>query len=131
MNPTFSGHVADGKVKIRDRPLFLKYLASLEGKAVQITVGREVRRRTLPQNAYLWGVVYKLISETTGHTPDELHAAFKYMYSPKAVVGSLVVPKSTRTHDTLEMTEYIERIRQWAVETLGMNIPDPEQGVEL
>jgi hypothetical protein len=38
---------------------------------------------------------------------------------------------STSNLTTGEMTEYIEHIRQWASETLALDIPDPNQAGDV
>lgn len=127
MTIIFDGTIQSGKLTLDKRDDFQVHLLSLEGKRVQLTVEKLKMTRSSQQNRYLWGVVYKLISDHTGHSAEELHSAFKYQWSPKVIVGNIIVPKSTRTHDTIEMTEYIEKIRRWAAEELSINIPDPEQ----
>jgi hypothetical protein len=129
MTPSFSGQIKQGKLHLEDRGSFLNHLNGLEGKRVMVTVAKETRRRTNSQNAYLWGVIYKLISDYTGATPEELHIALKYHFGKKRFIGNIVAPASTKAMDTIEMTEYIEKVRRWAAEELNINIPDPNEVV--
>jgi hypothetical protein len=129
MNLIWSGHVADGKLNIRDKPLFLQYLHTLEGKAVQITVGKEVRKRTNPQNSYYW-LILTLIGKDLGYSANDVHELMKttFLKRPLWVRGKFIpTTRSSTSLDTADFTTYIEEIRQWAAEELGMVIPDPEQ----
>jgi len=91
--------------------------------------------RTLPENRYYWGVVLKLISEHTGNSTDALHRFFKeeFLYedihikTKDEVVLKSKIPQSSATITTLKFEEYLENIRQWASEFLGVVIPLPNE----
>jgi hypothetical protein len=121
---TFPGQITNGKLLLDQAPAFREYLQSLEGKRVDVTVARQLRKRTNDQNRYYWFIL-DLISKETGQDPLSLHDAFKFRFSGKITVKGLVIPQSTKTRDTVEFTNYIESIRVWAAEFLNMNIPDP------
>lgn len=123
----FPGIVQQGKVKLDQAPAFREYLHTLEGKRVEVSLEKQVRRRSLNQNAYYW-VILEMISKETGQDAAELHTAFKMKFSKHITLRGLVIPQSSRTKDTSEFTEYIEQIRAWASEFLNMSIPDPQQG---
>ena len=127
MTPIFSGQIVQGKLNLEDKASFLNYLNGLEGKRVMVTVARQTTRRSSPQNRYLWGVVYKLIADYTGAEPEEIHIALKMAFGKKRFIGNVVAPVTTKTLDTIEMTEYIEKVRRWAAEELNINIPDLKQ----
>jgi hypothetical protein len=72
-------------------------------------------------------VVYKILSEYTGHTKDEIHDAMRRMFlaNPDDI---LKIPRSTTTLSTKEMEEYLASIRQWAAgEPLNCSIPEPNE----
>ena len=75
MSPIFEAIIQKGKVVFRNVGLFNGFLISLEGKEIEVIVRRKKKSRSLPQNAYYFGVVVKLISETTGFTDEEAHIA--------------------------------------------------------
>lgn len=104
-------------------------VAALDGKDARITITRDVRTRTTKQNRYYWGVVIDMIAGHTGHTPEEVHEAMKMEFLGRRFMSfggkEIEVSKSTRDQDTLEMTNYIERVRAFAAEFLKLNIPDP------
>ena len=130
-----SGTVREGKLYLRNRRDFDRQIAQMkEGWALEVTVSRLRATRSQKANAYYWGVVLQRLSEHTGYTVDELHDLCKAMFLPKKlaltdgngeVVGEFVLGGSTRTLKTNEFYEYVERVRQWAAETLDCYTPDP------
>ena len=127
MTPLFSGTMQSGKLLLDDKHRFLNYLSSLDGKRVTVAVEKEKRKRSNQQNRWYWGVVLQLISEHTGEEPEDLHEALKAHFAKKKVVGSIVVPSATRYLDTIDFSEYCEKVRRWAAEELSINIPDPNE----
>lgn len=132
-----SAQVKGGKLFIRNRRGFDQQIAQLrEGWEVEVAVTRRRATRSLPQNAYYWGVVVELIAEHTGYTPDEIHDICKAMFIPKRlavqdgngeIVGEYVIGGSTRTLNKVQFGEYVEAIRRWAADTLDVVIPDPNE----
>jgi hypothetical protein len=87
--------------------------------------------RTLPQNAYLWGVVYKTISGYTGYEKEEVHeyCKLKFALRTKFDLGDWGVDEisiGTKLMDTRQMTEYIDKIRRYFNER-GMYIKAPNE----
>lgn len=123
----FRGTVDQGNLTINDPAKFRAYLAKLGHKDVSIVIKAKGRSRSLRQNQYYWGVVIKLISEYTGYSPDEAHDAMRWKFL--SIPGDLPSVKSTAKLSTVEMEEYLERIRQWSAEELGMYIPDPNENM--
>ena len=103
-----------------------------EGKELALRLDDRKAKRSNAQNSYLWGVVYQLISETTGYTVNEVHEWGKRKFLPKKdiIIGSVLVQstKSTTELNKNEMTEYIESLRSFAVNFLDCTIPTPEDG---
>lgn len=94
----------------------------------------EVRpTRSNYQNKYLWGVCYALLSQSTGHTPEELHEFFKAEFLPQKNLElsdhGHVITTSTTGLDTKEFNEFIEKIRMFAAQKLSIVIPDPNEPV--
>ena len=107
-----------------------------DGAQVQIEVTARRATRSIPQNAWYWGVIVQAIAEHTGYTPDELHDVLKMKFIPKRlavcdgngeVKDEFVVGGSTRKMTTAEFGEYCDAIRQWAAQDLGIDIPDPHE----
>ena len=133
------GHVdSDGMLRFDDVTHWAGGLRSFLGKRVRVTISRETKGRTLPQNQWLWGAIYPAIADWSGHSVDEIHEVMKQMHGSKRLVQlpggnprqgdtaayNVAVPRSTATYTTDEFSEYVERVRAWAAQQ-GLNIPDP------
>lgn len=93
-------------------------------KKWRVTIAPYVKNRTTDQNRLLWQW-YTEISEHTGHTPEEIHEYCKASFlSPKFIrIGKGGVEYRTTTKlTTIEMTDYMDRIRFWAHTELGMTL---------
>ncbi|MFA4990580.1 MAG: hypothetical protein WC579_01550 [Candidatus Paceibacterota bacterium] len=99
-----------------------------EGRQVVIEIKRYYPKkdRSAQQNRYMWGVVYQILSDFTGHSPEEIHEAMKYEFLLEK--GSkLKIPKSTTELSTIEMEDYLSKIREFASMELGVYIPSPNE----
>ena len=89
--------------------------------------------RTIDQNAYLFGVVYKLIADYTGHTTDEIHEAYKDKFNVDYVIDKkdpnkwVLTRKSSTVLTTIEFSEFTERVRIDAEIELRLTIPLPDE----
>lgn len=128
--PTFRGTVKQGKVRLEDKRAYLVWLGSLEGKEVELSVYKTRKRRSKNANSYLWGVVYEVISETTGYTTEEAHEACKMMFLKVHRDGLPDTIKSTTELDSKEFAEYVDKIKRWASEKLGCYVPDSSEVYE-
>lgn len=110
------------------RAKFLEWLEQNEGKKIKLEPVKA--KRSNPQNAYLWGVVYETISHDTGHTAEELHEIYKRMFlKPKYIEYNgkeIKVPASTTNLNKIEFGEYLERIFAEAG-NLGIHVPTPDE----
>ena len=127
--PIFLGDVRAGKVHVRDPQRFARWVATLNDKTVELVVRKKSRRRTLPQNAYYWGVVIEVLRDSEpfrGYTPDMVHEALKWIFLQRR---DLPIPTvgSTAAMNTTEMMEYLDYIKMWAAMELAIIIPDPNQ----
>jgi hypothetical protein len=121
-------------------------LASLDEEAAwKITVEPVKSARSHSQNAYLWAVPYKLISEVTGYEVEEVHEYMlgrffgwkdkKVPKTPRNPSGVESVPVRTTTTDehgkrsvlSFEaFSEYVAFIQRFGAMKLGLVIPDPD-----
>lgn len=105
-------------------------LLSYANKRVTITINKYFKQRTNQQNAYLWGVCYKLISEHTGYTCDEVHdlMAKKFIGEKIIKIGDVetVTHKTSVKLSTKDFMGFVASIQQFAAEQLNIYIPDPE-----
>lgn len=105
------------------------YLASKQSVAVKLS--KPVKPRSNRQNAYLWGVVLPMIAEYTGHTTEDVHGWFKDEFLPRRFITlggkEKELRKTTTELTSMEFEAYLERIRAWSAETLGLVIPLPNE----
>ena len=124
--------VIDEKLILKHEDRFLEDVKRYNGKAIEITVKEYLPNRSNPLNQYYWGVVIKLLSEHTGFDKDETHELMKGMYlkTKLEVNGKLYDSvKSTTKINNKQMLIYIEKIKQFASETLEVYIPDPHEAI--
>lgn len=86
--------------------------------------------RTLPQNKLYWGVYLKIIAEHIGELcPEDLHEDLKLKFNPRdsAITPGARYGGSTTKMKRKEFTEYLEKIRIWAIQFHGINLPEVEK----
>lgn len=117
--------------------VYRKHLRSLRNRRVSFTV--KTLTRSEEANAYLWGVVYPLLVAEQEMTPDEMHDAMCAQFLPNErkrveffnrMTGEvLTVETDGRRSSKLtggEFYDFVERVRQWGAEFLGVVTPDPD-----
>lgn len=127
------GSVDSGKLTLTDPDGFRRALHSFVGP-VEVIIEPEKRYRSVQQNRYLWGVVYRLIADHTGHSAEEIHEMMKFRFNQRRLeVGGDILDYggSTTELTTAEFEVYAEAIRRWAAEKLSLNIPEPGQAAFL
>lgn len=92
-------------------------------------------KRSNPQNAYYWGCVLPMVQEGikylgTELTQGETHDFLKGRFNTVLIADGLVAPKSTAALSKVEFSEYIEKVRLFAADFLGVVIPDPSGQIE-
>lgn len=103
-----------------------------KGKVVQM--GEKRPQRTLQQNAYLW-LILAYWGSQTGYTKEEAEAIYKEInrglyYSEKEVYGNVCTYiKHTYELNTAEMTQSIEKFRNWSAmnDACPVYIPAPNE----
>jgi hypothetical protein len=130
-----SAVVLDGRVLVD----VSRWPAAGDGLSVWVTVEEIGVGRSKRANAYYWGVVLRLIAEHTGHRADELHDVFCAEFLPNeqreleffsALTGerfrlSADARRSSRLSKDA-FVDFVETVRQWAIDTLGVITPDPD-----
>lgn len=103
-----------------------------------LEVKKQRRGRTLNQNDYLWGCVYPILLDgllDAGWeftSVEQVHEFFKKQIAHDRVVnrhtGEIVeIPASTATMDTQQFSAYVDTLRDYAEEFLGITIPNPDK----
>ncbi|HEX6427977.1 MAG TPA: recombination protein NinB [Niastella sp.] len=127
----------EGILNIQNRDRLKHWCWDNPGKEIRIRFAPKGVKRSLPQNAYYWGVVIREITialHDLGHqdVDDEtVHEIMKMKFNNEQVVNEqtgevMDLPKSTTDLTKTEFAEYVDRIRQWASEFLSIDIPGPK-----
>lgn len=127
-----AGQVKGGQLVLRDPVAWRAAVARHEGKDVFVTVTRQQHVRSMEANRYYWGVVVSEIAAYIGEGRDETHDLLKAKFLPGRSVElldgrSLEMPPTTRLLTVEQFAAYIESIRVWAAQFLGLSIPDSSQ----
>lgn len=127
MKPKFFGKVSKGRIILDEPDTYRDYIFTLDDKRIELTVQKEQKDKSLPQTKYLFGIIYKAISETTGYTIEEVHQMMKsiFLKTHKEVAKKrYTVIRSISELTTVEMSEYIENCKRWGATELQLNIPE-------
>lgn len=105
---------------------------------------KDFRRRTLPANAYYWGVMVPMVRKALFEqgfddvlTNEDAHEIIKAIHLSKRMFSkqtghTIDIVGHTKTLSITEFSDFIERVCKWAAEYLGIHIPSPnEQMVEF
>ena len=118
------------KIIYEREPILQAYLRSLpEDKRLEITIKKYNRKRSLPQNAFYWGVVVDMISKETGQDKDSVHDGLRQMFL-KVHDEKLPTVRSTTKLTTVEFVRYIDECMLWTAEFLQIIIPPPNYPTE-
>ena len=129
-----TGTVNRGRLKVRVTDAFQSELKSFRDGPVTVRIERKRATRSQQANAYYWVAVIAALEEHTGMDPDDLHLYLKARFLPKTlaiangngeIVDEFVMGGSTTKLDILQFHDYIQRIKQWALDSLGVLIPEP------
>lgn len=115
------------------------HLSSLAGKRIAVTIEEAKNIRSLKANNYYWSTVLPLLAAENEQTPEEVHDAMCALFLPneqkrveffnKLTGESLTVEIDTRRSSKLSggpFYDFVERVRLWGVEFLGVVTPDPD-----
>jgi len=132
-------HIQDGAIvnKITVRNAFAglqdgRYLMEL----------KKSNKRSLNQNAFYHGVVVPLVKDglrDAGYndvrTNEDAHEVIKYLFLKKKLAngtgGFIELLGSTATLSTVEFMDLISSIQQWALEYMNIDIPSPNEQLQL
>jgi len=126
-------------MKIAKEDAFRGALKSLSDGNYKIVIEKIYNKRSNPQNAYLWGVVYPIVKEglidagfdefKQDYELEMTHELCKYRFLEKEIVGnkdSIRMIGSTKDLTTTLFMEYLSEIQKWASEYLQVFIPEPD-----
>lgn len=115
------------------------------GKPVRVKIEIARPDKTGKQNAFLWAIPYKMLSEVTGFEAEDLHEnncghqwgwkEVKSLKTPSNPTGIQSIPIRTTTRDehgepdncsAEEMVQLWHRAQRWGA-NLEISIPDPDK----
>lgn len=114
-----------------DKRKIIDYVEKLpEGKQYTVEIKVKRKQRSTDQNRLYW-LWLSCLMEETGEHKDRLHEFFKQYYlgaDQHYAFGKypVMVARSTSVLDTKQMTDYLERVQQFAATELGIVLPNPE-----
>ena len=144
----YEGKVKDGKIEM-PRRVRQEVCQTFEGRQIEVTFRRKRKRRSNEQNRYYWGVVIPEVIKglidvgnddfQLGNTvhAEQVHEFLKaeILQNGEEIIlagGEMKrLPATTTTLTTTEHMEFIDKVRAWAGEFLGINIPEPNEQVEI
>lgn len=135
------GRVTNGLLKLNNKNEFVKDIANFEGKEIVITIEIKTKKRSLKQNKYYWGVVVPLVKEgmigvgyrmTKETTHEYLISNFNIIELVNEHSGEILKSIGrTSEMNTKEMIDYFAKITLWSVTYLGVEIPEPNEQLEI
>lgn len=133
--------IEDGRFR-RNTKLIKQAVQKFEGKEVEIIIKRKNKQRSLPQNAFYWGVTIptfqNLILEAWGEikSMEEIHEILKsqcnYEEKPNPTTGEVMkIPKSTTELTTAGWLEYEQKMKQFALDFFNATLPEPNKQLTM
>jgi hypothetical protein len=132
--------VKDG-VLVTNRKYIADVIKTFEGQNIIISIEKRRKKRSNNQNAFYWLVIDMMrdgFNNTLGENVgvQEVHEFLKNRFLFKEIVneniGEVVkMPKSTTELSTIEFEEYLENIRAFGLEFLGITIPMPNEQITI
>lgn len=130
--------VKNGHLNPKARTLLAGYLAKLEGKRVIIKLSKFVKRRSLQQNAYYWGVVLPMVWEMFQDAGNDMNKDEVHEFLKKHVWGwTKTVTLNGRTREitnssarmsTMDWEVAMEKTRVFALQ-FNIKIPLPNEEI--
>lgn len=124
-----SAKILHNQIIFTDKYKLDDYLKSFEGESVVVSITKNVPRST-NLNKYYWSVVVSLPAKSLGYEKEEMHNVFKekFLYKKEIVNGEwMKIIRSTTRISSKEMITYIDQIKRFCTEELGVYIPDPNE----
>jgi hypothetical protein len=128
--PIWLGVVHGGRLALDVRADFDAYVRGLSGR-VELVIRRAKSKRSLDQNAYVFGVAYPLLADALGydaHEIEDLHYALVAKWGGEHFdkrLNAMVPNKRSSRLSTVEFSEYMEWLVRFGAETCGCVIPLP------
>lgn len=116
--------IVEGRVVPHNPILWGQDLHKYQGKKIRLEIKADNGTRTLTQNRLYWVYIHAIAADT-GDTPDAIHEAFKLKFLRRFTSEGFEYAGSTTGLDTAEFTKYIDTIKAFARDELGIILPEP------
>ena len=104
------------------------YLCSRLSKGVYTSkIVRKTKPRTIPQNSLMW-MWFKCLEEQTGQPKEDWHDYYAAKFlSRQVMIGNRLVwvPGRSSTLNSLQMTNFLNKVQADAATEWGINLPLP------
>lgn len=134
------GYVESGKLHLLNEARFKDDLRQFKDCDVQVTVKKKGRRSS-QQNRFYWGVVVEeirlnLLDRGNRFDADTVHEYLKQKFNYESIVITqtgemLQVGQSTTELNKEEFGVYLDRIIEWAAQSLELTIPLPNTQLQM
>jgi hypothetical protein len=134
VKPKFKGIAQSGQF-VPERPeLMEQYLLGMEGKPLDMVIGKPEEFKTNSQLAYFHGVVCRIASEASGYTKEEVKGLLKGMFLTRTLeskkTGKVIKYVPTLADlKKLEMMEFIDSCIMLIAREWSAVVPAPEEVV--
>ncbi len=119
------------------KPIYDLLAGYTDGKYL-FTVKKVRKPRSLDQNGWLWGCIYPMLLDGLIDAgweftdTEQVHEFFKSQFTVDKVVnkhtGEIIeFPAGTSQMDTVVFATYCEKLRDYALEYLNLDIPEPNK----
>jgi len=126
----------------QNRTLIKNAIESFEGKDIIITFDKPKRKRSNPQNSYLWSVLYPITQNAIKNewgevwNIEKVHDFYKIQFNVIEKVNEetgqvIKLPKSTTENTTTQQEEYHLQIREFLKEWFNVVAPLPNENLIL
>lgn len=140
--PKFKGTVQDGRLIFEDTRSFQNYIASLEGKVVNIIVKVWHKDRSRQEEKFYHAVVARMVAEEMGIDDQEAHNLLKSLFLAEEESKQIETPTGPKLYrykrilSTTELTdkayrEYWEKCIRWAALPTKPEGLSQDSGLEL
>src|SRR5690606_1528400 len=105
-----------------------------------LTIKKRRKSRSNPQNQYYWGIVVPTVQAgindfgnafSVKDTHEFLKKEFNYSDVECKEGYFIKMPNSTTEMDTIEFADYLDKIKAFSIEVLGVRIPEPNEHFEI
>lgn len=142
MKVSFHATAKSNVFKMKNKDFFIKYVSTLPDGEYILTLEKQKKKRSINQNRYYFGVVlpillhhFRQIGFNNIQTHEQVHEILKFKFLKESIVNDdgtfLERIKSTTELSTSEFMDYVAEIQQWAAEQFDLDIPDPNEILEL